>query len=78
MKNFFRIEEKKYIFEWSDISALLTILFVALVVLGYSWAPIFGLVNCALGIFLNIKNKAHLNAYITQITLIILNIYFLK
>ena len=78
MKKFFGIEEKKYVFEWSDISALLTILSVAFIVMGFWWAPIFGLINCILGIALNIKGHAHLNAYITQIALIILNVYFLK
>ena len=78
MKDFFGVEEKKYVFEWGDVSALLTVLSVALIILGYWWAPIFGLVNCGLGILLNIKGRVHLNAYITQIALIILNLYFLK
>ena len=78
MKNFFGIKETRYIFEWNDISTVLTVVSVILIVLGYWWAPIFGLINCGLGIILNIKNRAHLNAYVTQIALIILNIYFLK
>lgn len=78
MKDFFGVEEKKYVFEWGDVSALLTVLSVALIIMGYWWAPIFGLINCAFGIMLNIKGRAHLNTYITQIALIILNLYFLN
>jgi hypothetical protein len=78
MKDFFGVEEKKYVFEWGDVSALLTVLSVALIVMGYWWAPIFGLINCTFGIMLNTKGRALLNAYITQIALIILNLYFLN
>ena len=78
MKKFFSVDSKKYIFEWDDISTLLTILSVALIVKGFWWAPFFGLINSGLGIVLNIKRHAHLNAYITQIALVVLNTYFLK
>ena len=77
MKKFFGIEEKQYVFEWGDISALLTVLNVFFIVMGIWWAPFFGLANCVLAIVGMIKTNAHLNAYIIQMALIILNIFFL-
>lgn len=77
MKDFFGIESK-YQFEVFDLTAVITILNVALILIGFKYAAVFGLVNCAIFIVLNIKDKAHLNNYITQIALIVLNIYFLN
>lgn len=77
IKKFFRITEKKYVFEWCDISAILTILNVTLVLAGFWFAPIFGLMNCVLSLVLNVKFKAHINMYVIQIYLVVLNIYFL-
>ena len=77
MKDFFGIEEKQYVFEWGDISALLTVLNVFFIVMGIWWAPFFGLANCVLAIVGMIKAKAHLNAYIIQMALIVLNVFFL-
>lgn len=77
MKEFFGIETNKYVFEWADITTLLTILNVMLVVMGFYWAPIVGLVNCGLGLVLNIINRTHINMYAMQIALIVLNAYFL-
>ena len=77
MKNFFGIEEQQYVFEWGDVSAWLTVLNVFFIVMGMWWAPFFGLANCVLAIVLNVLSKAHLNAYVIQIALIVLNIFFL-
>lgn len=77
MKDFFGIESK-YQFEVFDLTAVITILNVALILIGFKYAAVFGLVNCTIFIVLNIKDKAHLNNYITQIALIVLNIYFLN
>lgn len=77
MKKFFGIEEKQYVFEWGDVSALLTVLNVFFIVMGMWWAPFFGLANCVLAIVGMIKANAHLNAYIIQMALIVLNIFFL-
>lgn len=76
MKEFFGIENK-YSFEANDLVALLTIANVILIIMGFWWAPIIGLVNCFIGIGLNIKNRVHINLYIMQVSFIILNIYFL-
>lgn len=78
MRELFGIKEKKYVFEWGDISALITVLNVVFIVLGYWWAPVLGLMNAILSIVLNAYNKTHLNLYIIQIALIILNMYFLR
>lgn len=78
MREFFGIEGKKYVFEWGDISSLITVLNVVFIVLGYWWAPVLGLMNAILSIVLNAYNKTHLNLYITQVALIILNVYFLR
>lgn len=77
VKKFFGITEEQYVFEWADITSLLTVLNVAFVVVGFAWAPWIGIINCSLGMLLNVKYKAHLNMYVMQIALIILNSYFL-
>lgn len=76
MKKFFGIKEG-YKFEANDIVALLTIANVVLIIMGFWWAPMVGLVNCLVGIGLNIKNRVHINLYIMQVAFIVLNIYFL-
>lgn len=77
IRKFFGIEEDRYIFEWADLTTMLTVLNVALVLIGFSWAPWVGIINCCVGLLLNIKSKTHLNMYVMQIALIILNAYFL-
>lgn len=77
MKEFFSITEKEYRFEIFDLTALITILNVAFILMSFWWAPILGLINCIICLVFNVKNKVHINSYITQIALIILNIYFL-
>lgn len=76
MKEFFGIKTT-YKFEANDVVALLTIANVVLIIMGFWWAPMVGLVNCVVGIILNIKNRVHINLYIMQIAFIVLNIYFL-
>jgi hypothetical protein len=76
MKKFFGIETA-YRFEVMDLFALLTIFNVAFILMGFWWAPIIGLANCGLSILNNIKNRYHINGYIMQVALIVLNIYFL-
>lgn len=78
IKKFFQITESKYVFSIFDITALFTICNVALVLLGFWWAPFFGLINCGIIIIVQIKNGAYINSYVTQVALIVLNIYFLK
>lgn len=78
IKLFFNITENGYVFEWGDVSAFLTILNVAFILFGYWWAPILGLVNCALCLWLNVRGRVHINLYVVQFALIILNFYFLK
>lgn len=77
MKKFFGIKSNKYIFEWGDISTALTVLNVVLVLMGVYFAPIIGIFNCILGLILNVKNNSHINMYVMQIALIVLNCYFL-
>ena len=77
MREFFSIEEKEYKFEIWDLTALITILNVAFILMGFWWAPILGLANCAICLVMNVINKVHINNYATQIALIVLNIYFL-
>lgn len=77
MKNFFSIKEEKYVFEMADLTTLITILNVSFILIGFWWAPILGILNCGICIVLNILSNAHINMYITQIALVVLNIYFL-
>ena len=77
MREFFNIEEKEYKFEIWDLTALITILNIAFILMGFWWAPILGLVNCAICLVMNVINKVHINNYVTQVALIVLNIYFL-
>lgn len=76
IKNFFGIESK-YKFELMDLLSLLIAVNVILVIMGIWWAPIFGLTNNILSILSAIKKKTHINFYIMQIFLMVLNIYFL-
>lgn len=78
MRKFFGINENKYKFEIWDLTSLITVLNVTFIVMGMWWAPILGLANCVTCIILNIINHNHVNAYITQIALIVLNTYFLS
>lgn len=77
VKEFFSITDKEYKFEMYDLTTLITVLNVAFIIMGFWWAPILGIANCVVFIILNIINKVHINSYITQIALIILNVYFL-
>lgn len=77
MKEFFGIEANEYIFEWSDLTTVLTILNVALVLMGFAWAPWVGVINCLVGLMLNVKFRTHINMYVIQLALIVLNFYFL-
>lgn len=77
MRNFFSITYKKYQFEIFDVVSILTVLNVAFILVGFWWAPFLGITNCIISIILNIKNKAHINLYIIQVALIVLNGYFL-
>ena len=78
MRKFFGIESDKYVFEWADVTTGLTILNVVLVLVGIAWAPVIGIVNSILGLILNIRFKTHLNMYVMQLALIVLNVYFLN
>lgn len=77
MKKFFSIEKESYCFEIVDFLSIITLLNVAFVLCGFWWAPFLGLLNCFIGIILNIKNRTHINTYIIQISLMVLNCYFL-
>ena len=60
MKEFFSITESNYQFSIFDVTALFTILNVAFIILGYWFAPLFGLVNCGIFLIINVKNKLEL------------------
>lgn len=77
VKEFFGIKES-YKFEIYDLTAIITFLNVAFILLGYWWAPILGLINCVICIGVQAINHMHINGYITQVSLIILNLYFLN
>lgn len=76
MREFFGITEK-FRFEIADLTTVVTILNVALILAGYWWAPVLGIANCIVCLALNVKNHAHINMYVTQVALIVLNVYFL-
>ena len=76
MRKFFGIETT-YQFEIMDIITLLTILNVTFIICGFWFAPIFGLCACAVSIITMIRNRNHINNYVMQIALIILNVFFL-
>lgn len=77
IKDFFGIYSPKYEFEFNDAAAGLTLLNVALIILGWKFAPVIGIVNCVASIWKNTPASAHINFYIMQVAFIILNIYFL-
>lgn len=77
IKKFFGIKEENYRFEIWDLTSVVTVLNVVFVLMGFWWAPILGIANCIICTVLNVKNNAHINAHVTQIALVVLNIYFL-
>lgn len=77
VKNFFSITETTYKFEIMDIFTLITVINVILVLMGVHWAPVVGIINCVLSLANCVKCRAHINNYVMQISLIILNSYFL-
>ena len=77
VKNFFGIDEKEYKFEWCDITTIITVFNVIFVLMGFWWAPVLGIANGILNLVLNVKYHTHINMYIMQIALLILNGYFL-
>ena len=76
MRKFFGIETT-YQFEVMVIITLLTILNVTFIICGFWFAPIFGLCACIVSIVTMIRNRNHINNYVMQIALIILNVFFL-
>lgn len=78
MKKFFSIRSDEYEFNIYDLTAFVTMMNVIFIIMGFWWAPILGLINCAICCITNIRNHAYINAYITQFSLIVLNVYFLK
>ena len=76
IKKFFGIEEK-YRFEIFDLTSMLTVINVVAIILEMRFASAFGLVSCLICFVVNTRIKAHINSYITQIALIVLNVYFL-
>lgn len=76
LKAFFQIRAP-YRFEWNDVSALLICFNVLFVILGYAWAPVLGVINNLLGLVLAVRSRAHLNIYLLNAALLVLNIYFL-
>lgn len=77
MKEFFNITESKYRFELMDLFTIITIVNVIGILIGWYYAPIIGLFNCLLNIIYNVKTRSHINSYVMQTALIILNAYFL-
>lgn len=77
MKEFFGITEKQYKFEMMDVNTLLTVINVTLVLMGIPWAPYVGIMNCGLSIIIAARGITHINFYIIQFALVVLNCYFL-
>ena len=78
VREFFGIKEDTIKVEWMDISTILTVINVTLIICGVAWAPVVGIVNAIANIIILIIKRGHINAYVMNTALIILNIYFLK
>lgn len=76
IKKFFNISGG-YEFEWGDLNTLLTLLNVILIICGWHFAPIIGIVNCAINLVIDVLHREHLNFYTTHLAILVLNIYFL-
>lgn len=76
IKNFFGINDQ-FKLEWADISTLLTLANVSLIIAGAWWAPMIGISNSIASCAIGIPHKSHINFYITQLALVVLNIFFL-
>ena len=78
IKKFFGINDKNFKLEWMDISTVLTVINITLIVCGIAWAPIIGIINAVANIIMLIIKKGHINGYVLNMALLIMNIYFLK
>ena len=78
VREFFSIKENKIKIEWMDISTILTVINVVLIITGFWWAPIIGIINATANIIMLIIKKGHINGYVLNMALLIMNIYFLK
>ena len=78
LKRHFQILENRYKFNIYDVTTLLTILNALFIMLDFWWAPIIGFLNCGIMLIISFKHKLYINSYVTQLVLIVLNIYFLK
>lgn len=67
-----------YEFDYYDIATFLTLMNVSCALGRWHYAPIIGIINALFCLFIGLKHKAHFNVYLTQVLLIVLNIYFLS
>ena len=77
IRKFFGIEDNKLKVEWMDISTILTVINVTLICAGVQWAPVVGIINTTASIIVNIIKKGHINGYVLNFALLMMNIYFL-
>lgn len=78
IKRFFGVNNnEKFYLEWMDVSTLLIVINVTLICAGVQWAPIVGIINASACIVVNVIKRGHINGYVLNFALLMMNIYFL-
>lgn len=68
---------KKYEFDFSDITTLISVIAVILTICGFWWATIIFIINCIVCLVYTLLYIRRINLIILQFALLALNIYFL-
>jgi hypothetical protein len=72
------IQEKKYKFDYADITTLAVVVGVVLTICGLPlWAGLVFVINSVAGIVLTCKYTKRINLVVLNIALLVLNIFYL-
>jgi hypothetical protein len=72
------IQEKKYIFDYADITTLAVVVGVVLTICGFPLvAGVVFVVNSVAGVVLSCKYTKRINLVVLNIALLVLNIFYL-
>lgn len=67
----------KYQFDLMDLTTLISVLGVVLTLVGIEWASVIFIINCGISILYTIIKVKRINSLVLNISLLVLNGYFL-
>lgn len=72
------IQEKKYIFDYADITTLAVVVAVALTICGFAFlGTLVFIINCIASLILTCFYTKRFNLLILNMALLVLNVYFI-